>query len=237
MHNMQSTSQDITCNVYTLENQRLLQGFGEGSIFSAACEAPAASPVPDDIPASPSAKPASPEDPGAAKSLKPAATPREGEPHSAFVFAVRDGRLGSITVSDRGAAKRVVAPPRWSLQFVDQLSATGMAATGSLVFLGDDSGVLYQWATDTGETRVVPVGKKSIRTVLLAPPASPHLTPEPPPGAAQGRMLLVFGDGTYAVRHISYGYHVCRLHLSGKSRTETTRDLLLAHIIFLHHAK
>lgn len=145
-----------------------------------------------------------------AATLQPAATPRQGEPHSAFVFSVRDGRLGSITVSDRGATKRVITPPRWSLQFVDQLSATCMAATGSLVFLGDGSGVLYQWATDTGETMIVPAGKKPIHRVLLAPPAPPQLAPDPPPGAAQGRMLLLFGDGTYAVRlRLLYLKHLC----------------------------
>lgn len=124
-------------------------------------------------------------------------SPLDSEPSSAFIFSVRDGRLGSITVTDRGAAKRSITAPRWSVQYVDQLAVTAMAATGPLVFIGDGSGVLYQWSTDTGETRIIPVAKKGIRRLQLAPPPPAALGAD---ADAAGRVLILFGDGTFTVR-------------------------------------
>ena len=75
-----------------------------------------------------------------------------------------------------------------------------MAATGNLVFIGDATGVLYQWDTGSGETMVVPTAKKAIQKILLAPAGSE--TAGQQAGKAQGRMLLSYADGSLAVWHL-----------------------------------
>jgi hypothetical protein len=191
-----------------------VQAFGPGQVFTAELEAAAAYPPapPLQVPASgsvesspvnPTLAPVAPSTPTARAALDPPAASGSSDPDapsSAFVFAVRDGRLGSITLSDLGAAKRSIAAPRWSIQYVDQLSVTAMVATGSQVFIGDASGVLYQWDTDSGETMVVPTSSKAIHKIVLAPPAPQQKGSVPLRDALQGRLLMLYGDGSMSVR-------------------------------------
>lgn len=129
-------------------------------------------------------------------------TKEDGGPgtQAAFCFAVSDGRLGSITVTDRGVKKRPVTAPHWTVTYVDRLVVTSIAAIGDLVFIGDSDGILYQWNTATGKTMVVPAGMKVIRKIALGPPGSPVLDPRR--GAAQdlARLVLLYGDGSLGVR-------------------------------------
>jgi hypothetical protein len=168
----------------------------------------------DHSPVTPSiANPSNPDGP-AANPSQPVSIRRspsnltDKEPRADFVFSVRDGRLGSITISDHGATKRAIAAPLWSIQYVDQLVVTAMAATASLVFIGDASGVLYQWDTDSGETMVVPTARKPIRLMLMASPAPQALCPDPLRDAALGRLLLLYGDSTYSVWEVNKALNI-----------------------------
>lgn len=124
---------------------------------------------------------------------------------AAFCFAVSDGRLGSITVTDRGVKKRPVTAPHWTVTYVDRLVVTSIAAIGDLVFIGDSDGILYQWNTATGKTMVVPAGLKVIRKIALGPPGSAALDPRhgAPPDLA--RLVLLYGDGSLGVRAVLSG--------------------------------
>lgn len=180
-------------------------------MFTAACEAAAAQPL---APADPPADAATQQAPAASEN-----TPADGmqrttssamsrtmsavspdAPRADFVFAVRDGRLGSITITDHGATKRSITAPRWAMQYVDQLVVTAMAATEALVFIGDGNGMVYQWDSETGATMVVPTARKPVRSLRLAAPPPEQLAPDAVRGGGRGRLLLLYGDGTFAVR-------------------------------------
>jgi hypothetical protein len=122
------------------------------------------------------------------------------EAQAAFCFAVSDGRLGSITVTDRGVKKRPVTAPHWTVQYVDRLVVTSIAAMGDLVFIGDSQGVLYQWNTVSGQTMVVPAGRKVIRKISVGPPVPAALRTGHAVGAGLARLVLLYGDGTLGVR-------------------------------------
>lgn len=118
---------------------------------------------------------------------------------AAFCFAVSDGRLGSITVTDRGVKKRPVTAPHWTVTYVDRLVVTSIAAIGDLVFIGDSDGILYQWNTATGKTMVVPAGMKVIRKIALGPPGSAALDPRHGVASDLARLVLLYGDGSLGV--------------------------------------
>lgn len=118
---------------------------------------------------------------------------------AAFCFAVSDGRLGSITVTDRGVKKRPVTAPHWTVTYVDRLVVTSIAAIGDLVFIGDSDGILYQWNTATGKTMVVPAGMKVIRKIALGPPGSATLDPRHGVSSDLARLVLLYGDGSLGV--------------------------------------
>ena len=122
------------------------------------------------------------------------------EAQAAFCFAVSDGRLGSITVTDRGVKKRPVTAPYWTVQYVDRLVVTSIAAMGDLVFIGDSEGVLYQWNTVSGQTMVVPAGRKVIRKISVGPPVPASLRAGQGVGAGLARLVLLYGDGSLGVR-------------------------------------
>lgn len=121
------------------------------------------------------------------------------EAQAAFCFAVSDGRLGSITVTDRGVKKRPVTAPHWTVQYVDRLVVTSIAAMGDLVFIGDSEGVLYQWNTVSGQTMVVPAARKVIRKISVGPPVPASLRSGAGVGAGLARLVLLYGDGTLGV--------------------------------------
>lgn len=136
--------------------------------------------------------------PGAA-TTPPKSSHEASEAQAAFCFAVSDGRLGSITVTDRGVKKRPVTAPHWTVQYVDRLVVTSIAAMGDLVFIGDSEGVLYQWNTVSGQTMVVPAGRKVIRKISVGPPVPASLRSGDLVGAGLARLVLMYGDGTLGV--------------------------------------
>lgn len=201
------------------------QAFGQSRMFDAPHEAAAAAPPP-----SPPPTPAAAAQDGAARhssdgtSRTPPATIRPefdparrmssdghgaaGEGGSAFVFIIRDGRLGSISLGAKGVASRQVTQPRWSVQWQHARPAPAMAATEALVFIGDAQGSVHMWNTDTGETNIVPTAQKALRRIVCVPaggPAAASASGATPragrrSNAAAGRLLLQYEDGSLAVR-------------------------------------
>ena len=190
-----------------------MQAFGRCCVFDASCEAAAAAAAapPDDTPHPPAAHSTN----GGA-TIRPEFDPARRmstdghgatDAASVFIFAVRDGRLGSIALTDAGANKRTVAQPRWAVQFHESLTALVMAATEALVFIGDSKGTVFQWNTDTGETNVVPTAQKPLRWIALTPAGAQTSASGGAPQhggrrghAAVGRLVLQYDDGALAVR-------------------------------------
>ncbi|CAD7702710.1 unnamed protein product [Ostreobium quekettii] len=89
-------------------------------------------------------------------------------PEETIVFALGDGRVGTVTIRGRQVTDSKLRKPIWGMATgANSAVFISTAGWGSTILLGDSSGVLMMWDIATGKTTTTPTEMGAIRRISV----------------------------------------------------------------------